>query len=454
MLNTEISLDNTYNPPPPVVVFPQPTASDAAQANSVNLPEHAFRICFKAHQTVHILPYLDCTGRGDPADKVMVSLGVNHNRYDRGAKGVNAGAGADTLVPTADVTAGTNWDLAVETGSDPRQWPVGYKEPPAPPLQVTRTDGGTRRYICKMAARYGKRRPAAQCAVCNRQEHKILEETQASKQLCDQFATQYRAAWQNHIQLSALNDQVKSHTQAMQRMVAKAQTPKASRKRDDAQTVDAAVTAALQALGPVCISLAALQPNVPNIIPVNLPNPPARQNDAPSVIDDPQYVVAVETYVRSISAITAAVPIPRRFMIGVLICTLDDHSTRTYLAISNDADLQIPVNAAKENLAVHTAGQIAGATYAAHRGNAQPLDWAGRNNLNVQRQGSSNPPGNCAAPKLLQRLYADNVQTRVTQFEMTEQWFDPKDQDPWRGLTEPSCETCQVQVPTMLCGSQ
>jgi hypothetical protein len=62
---------------------------------------------------------------------------------------------------------------------------------------------------------------------------------------------------------------------------------------------------------------------------------------------------------------------------------------------------------------------------------------------------ASNPPGQCAAPKLVQAA----LRAGYTIEEMTEIWWDPDGVNPnlVNGTVYSSCETCQNNVCQMLC---
>ncbi|MBZ4417983.1 DUF4150 domain-containing protein [Myxococcus sp. RHSTA-1-4] len=60
---------------------------------------------------------------------------------------------------------------------------------------------------------------------------------------------------------------------------------------------------------------------------------------------------------------------------------------------------------------------------------------------------NANPPGNCAAPRLL--LYA--MDRGWEPVEMVEQWFGPATEAKEHGQEYPPCETCRRLVPVLLC---
>ncbi|MEO8371131.1 MAG: hypothetical protein ABI806_18245 [Candidatus Solibacter sp.] len=143
-------------------------------------------------------------------------------------------------------------------------------------------------------------------------------------------------------------------------------------------------------------------------------------------------------------------PINAMCMIGVMIVTVAGGAQRIYLAVSGAAARDPLTQAA----AVNHPGAVAAVFPAAL------VNWSGAAPaipLTPAAVGS-NPHGNCAAPKLLQALYAGVggavVLANIVSVEMTEQWHDtrpPATRRPKHGLTEPSCATCQTQVPELLC---
>jgi hypothetical protein len=58
---------------------------------------------------------------------------------------------------------------------------------------------------------------------------------------------------------------------------------------------------------------------------------------------------------------------------------------------------------------------------------------------------NSNPPGNCAAPKLIQQCYTDGEQP----VSMVEMFYG--NNSPVNGRVIESCDTCKILLPAMLC---
>lgn len=136
----------------------------------------------------------------------------------------------------------------------------------------------------------------------------------------------------------------------------------------------------------------------------------------------------------------AANPDPARaaFMMGVLICRNAQGELVTLAAVSGR-------NPAGFSQAVEELGFVAA-------DKVEPMrDIAGRILYPPPSKGAGkNPPGQCAAPKLLQTAIAQGL-TPVSM--MTELWFDPGNTQEGKahGVSYTSCETCQDNVVRQLC---
>jgi hypothetical protein len=189
---------------------------------------------------------------------------------------------------------------------------------------------------------------------------------------------------------------------------------------------------------------------------------PAADPFVAAPLDIPQ-AVAKAAAINALNA-TPAVARPGRFMIGVMIVNMVGGVAHRFAAISGG---ELPANLsdmAKLTLGIAAAATLAPITlFAAKRPAAQaPVNWAGVGvALVAPINPLDNPLDNCAAPKMLHSFYATVAApnrvhpANVASVEITEQWFNPSvpDQpDAWQGLTEPSCRTCQTQVPVLTCG--
>jgi hypothetical protein len=446
MPDTHILLDPPAAVPVPVAVPLQPGAGAAGVAAIAPVAD-AFRIRFRAHQTDHTLPYLDTDGRGANGPDVVL---VQSRSGQPAPAGINRGgfqpdaldAAADTRVTHVSLGAPTDWRLNATGGTPPVQWPVGYKEPPiAAPLDMDSVANQTRRYVCHMAAVYGIHR--ANCGICGNR-HVGVEETPASKALCDQFAVQLQAQWLTW--RTFWTNKAWFLAQIPNPAGLPPQRPRHLVLRSNFNHADwaAALPRAIAIRNQLGLAAPAVDPFA--AAPAN-----AAQAQAKGVA------------IPAMTAMPTVTP-TGKFMIGVMIVTMGGGVVRRYAAVSGGEAPASQSDMAKRNLGdAASQALVPAVTYATRAPAAQPVvDWAGAPvALTAPANPGDNLLGNCAAPKMLHAFYAAVAAAnrahpaQVMNVEITEQWFDPivPDQaDAWHGLTEPSCRTCQRQVPELLCG--